>query len=450
MKYINIFGVNKAIIYVVLHRSWGAVSGVVTLLLISTFLTAEEQGYFYTFSSIIAIQIIFELGFGVVLTQFCSSEMVKLYIHQNKLAGDEVALSRLLSLIRFSNKWSFCISILIILIITPIGYFFFSSEDNTSTNKVFWFYPWITLVVVSGFTIFITPLIAIADGCGYIEQTSKVKFLQAMFSSLIVWCCLISDNGLFAIVALPLSQCVFGFIWLKIKFSKIIIQAYRCKGRDVISWKNEILPMQWRIGVSWVCGYFIFQLFNPVAFKFFGAEFAGKLGISITVINLAMMLSLAWITTRMPEFGRLASEGKDKELSLRFKTAFIQSFSMLSLSIFCCVLALNIFEYLDINIGNRFLQLDMFILLSLAVLGNHIVACQASYIRIRKSEVHLTNAIITAFFMIIMLLSVALFFSKEFMVISYLIIVWCICVPHSTYIVYKYLKKRSLRLRYMI
>src|ERR1035437_9646960 len=60
-------GLDRAVAFTVLWRGWGAATGVVTLLFIAHFLTLTEQGYYYTFSSLVALQIVFELGFSVVI-----------------------------------------------------------------------------------------------------------------------------------------------------------------------------------------------------------------------------------------------------------------------------------------------------------------------------------------------------------------------------------------------
>jgi hypothetical protein len=38
-------------------------------------------------------------------------------------------------------------------------------------------------------------------------------------------------------------------------------------GQHAIDWWKEVWPFQWRIAISYACGFFIFQLFNPVLFS---------------------------------------------------------------------------------------------------------------------------------------------------------------------------------------
>jgi len=53
-------GLDSAIAFTVMTRFWSATAGIVTVLLIAQFLTPKEQGYYYTFSSPVALQIVFE------------------------------------------------------------------------------------------------------------------------------------------------------------------------------------------------------------------------------------------------------------------------------------------------------------------------------------------------------------------------------------------------------
>jgi len=53
-------------------------AGPVGLYLIATFLTKSEQGYYYTFGSVLGLTVFFELGLSYVIIQFTSHEMAGL------------------------------------------------------------------------------------------------------------------------------------------------------------------------------------------------------------------------------------------------------------------------------------------------------------------------------------------------------------------------------------
>src|ERR1035437_1129240 len=85
-------GVDRAIGFTVLARFWTSSAGLVTVLLIAKFLSRAEQGYYYTFSSLVALQIVFELGFSFVILQMASHERANLRIHDDgSIIGDTVA-----------------------------------------------------------------------------------------------------------------------------------------------------------------------------------------------------------------------------------------------------------------------------------------------------------------------------------------------------------------------
>ena len=57
---LNKIGVDAAIFYLSLGRILQGAGGLITLLLISRFMTQEEQGFYYTFASVLGIQVFFE------------------------------------------------------------------------------------------------------------------------------------------------------------------------------------------------------------------------------------------------------------------------------------------------------------------------------------------------------------------------------------------------------
>src|ERR1700757_835113 len=73
-------GIDRAIGFTILARGWASLAGIVTVTLIARFLSPAEQGYYYTFGSVIALQIVFELGFSFVILQMASHERAHLVI----------------------------------------------------------------------------------------------------------------------------------------------------------------------------------------------------------------------------------------------------------------------------------------------------------------------------------------------------------------------------------
>ena len=59
---LNWFGIDRPIAYAIASHVWRVIAGPVGLFLVATFLTRIEQGYYYTFASILGLAVFFELG----------------------------------------------------------------------------------------------------------------------------------------------------------------------------------------------------------------------------------------------------------------------------------------------------------------------------------------------------------------------------------------------------
>src|ERR1700689_2809228 len=102
----RVLGLDRAVGFAVLARFWSSAAGLVTVALIARFLSPAEQGYYYTFGSLVALQIVFELGFSFVILQLASHERAELSISSDyEISGAPIAHARLASVIQKSVRW---------------------------------------------------------------------------------------------------------------------------------------------------------------------------------------------------------------------------------------------------------------------------------------------------------------------------------------------------------
>ena len=93
---------DKAIAYSSGARIIQGVAGVGSIFFISTFLTGVEQGFYFTFGSILASQVFFELGLTGIMTQYVAHEVSHLALNDDyQYEGEEKYKSRLASLILY-------------------------------------------------------------------------------------------------------------------------------------------------------------------------------------------------------------------------------------------------------------------------------------------------------------------------------------------------------------
>jgi hypothetical protein len=447
-KYLRLSGIDKAIAYVLMAKGWSILSGVLILLLISKFLTSEEQGYYFTFVSVLGLQILFELGFGTVVIQFISHEMPFLHCDRTRrgggISGVEYNLSRFRSIVKLIVKWYLFVGIALLLVVLPFGFYFFANKIEVTswhgfyTSNAIWVGPWLTLILSAVLSLLVTPIISIAEGCGLVSEVSRVRLIQSVITSIIAIVLISSGFGLYSVAAPLLSLFLVGSVWIYRCFINIITESLvNYGGKESISWRKEIFPVQWRIAISWLSGYFIFQLFTPVAFKVYGAEFAGELGMSINITNLLLNLSLSWIMTKMPKFGNLIAQSDYQVLNSIFISTFKQSAFFLILLILSSTAFFFVSSWLDAFYMSRILAPELYFIMCLTTVGSHIVACQATYIRAHKVELYVLHSVITAL-LIVLMLSQASRFGSVWIIGIYMMIVWGFSVPYSTLIYAKF------------
>ena len=309
--------VDRAVSFGILTRICQVCTGPVTAILIATRFTPELQGYYFTFVSVLALQIFVELGLGTVIIQFASHEWSKLsFDSSGQIVGDAVALSRLRSIANIAFKW-YLVGALIACIGLGIGgYFFFSQKPET---VIFWTAPWLVLCLLTGLTLCLVPVWSLLEGCNQVANVYLFRFLDGLFRSIPLWFAILVGAKLWVPVISSLVGLIWAVFFLRRRywgFLKTLLFSQTTGQR--VQWKSEMLPMQWRIAVSWLSGYFVFSMFTPVLFQYHGAVVAGQMGMTWSLITVVSSISGAWIQPRAPYFGILIAQRKYEQLDKLF------------------------------------------------------------------------------------------------------------------------------------
>ena len=213
-------GVDRAIFFTLLSRVWGVFSGPITIYLIARFLTREEQGYFYTFGSILGLRVFFELGLGYVIMQCVSHEMAHLqWSADGTLVGDPAAKARLASLFRFALKCYGGLALIGAGLLMPAGLWFFSKSPE-SAAQVVWRIPWLIVVIMASFDLILTPFYGFLEGCGKVAEYAKRNVWMAVISSLCFWVGLSVGGKLFAAPIQNAACAVIGALWVFVKYGR--------------------------------------------------------------------------------------------------------------------------------------------------------------------------------------------------------------------------------------
>ena len=135
-------GIDGAVALTFLARAVNIIGSTGTVMLIARFLGNVEQGYYYTFGSLIALQIVFELGFSFVILQLASHERAHLTISSDyTVSGDSTAHDRLASVFQKTLRWYTTAAVLLAVFLLAAGTQFFSRNQHANEH-VSWHFAW--------------------------------------------------------------------------------------------------------------------------------------------------------------------------------------------------------------------------------------------------------------------------------------------------------------------
>ena len=392
-KILRFLGFDRAVTFGILARSWGLISGPITMVIIATGLSASQQGFYFTFGSLLGLQAFFDLGLMFVLAQFASHEFVNLsWGRSGSLEGDPVALRRFTDLLCKTTLWFGIAALLMMAVLIPAGLLFFGQKGNVDFQ---WRLPWALAVMGTSLNLFVTPFFSIILGSGDVVTVNKREMVAALLSSLLCWSVIGLHGGLYAAFAVNLGAMVISWGYLLTRRPELVKLAWRGwfgeekKVRMApggLSWWTEVWPMQWRMAVSSGSAYFIFQLFNPILFQYHGSVVAGQMGMTMTAANALMAGSMVVLQAKVPEFGKLIAIRDWKSLDELFYHATKKSLTLVLLGAIvgtCLIWALQTYYQ---PFGKRFIPAAQAALLFGTIFFMCIGGSFANYLRAHKQE----------------------------------------------------------------
>jgi hypothetical protein len=376
---------DPAVLYGFATRIWTIAAGLVNLLLIARFFTPAVQGFYYTFGSLLGWTAFLELGLATVIQQFTSHEWAHLSFGPNgEIVGDRHAAERLAALARIAFRWYSVASIASAVVIGVGGAIFLSRHAEPGIS---WILPWAVLVSTTAVALFLLPGWAILDGCNQLDRTNRTRLLLVVGGSLATWATILCGGELWTSSASTVANLVITVVFFRASYSAFFKSLRRMPaGGADLSWRQELWPMQWRIALSWICGYFIFSLMTPVLFSVRGAAEAGQMGMTMTLFNSLIAVSLTVALRRAPVFGILIARREYRKLDVLYRHTLLLTLGVATLGAVAVYGVLVGLRKLHHPLAYRFLEpgtAGVMLAATVIVIG---VSVMATYLRAHKRE----------------------------------------------------------------
>jgi hypothetical protein len=435
-RVIALLGLDSAISYSLISKVFSAVAQPLALYLIASSLSDVEQGYYYTFYSVLALTIFLELGLGMVITHFASNEFGTLKWTANRsLEGDDLALSRLLSILKKSMNWYGVLVVLLMAGLVPVGLYLFRAQAGQSDVNYFW--PWILLIMASVIGTWLIPIQAVLGGTGRIADLQRIRLFQNLTGTSVLCVSLAFGARLYAPALMLFTQNAVFIAWFVVAFRGLLVQTAKFRPASdtaIVSWRSEILPMQWRVALSWLASYFISYTANPLLFAYRGPIEAGQMGMSFAIAHLVAGVGLPWISTRSVTYGVYVSRGDYTSLDRIARRSTLQGMAMASCAAAAVIVGIVGARYFAPNLLTRILPLAGIIMLMVSTVGALAVNSVGEYLRAHKCEPYLYMNLVLAVVVMIANVVTAMYFDATTMAIVYTVVTVLIGWPFSAYV----------------
>jgi O-antigen/teichoic acid export membrane protein len=351
--------------------------------MIVRYLTAQEQGFYYTFNSILALQTLFDLGLLVVILQVASHEHAHLRWEQGKLVGDPAAKGRLATLLSWLLRWYSIAGGTAFVLLSFGGYFFF--RMTAPATHIAWRGPWIALCAICGLNLLLNAVLSFLEGMGLVVQVSVARIRASVMSTVILWLALAGKLHL-VVAPMMLAGIAASNCWFVVKNWRALRDLLFATSRFPLDFKREIWPFQWRLGVTSISSYMMTQILNPMVFARVGASAAGQMGMSLTITNVPVNVGTAWITTKAQRFGGHVARKEIDKLDHLFFSSLLASTAFVTLGGALLIGAALYFKAAGFTFMTRVLSPWSLAALMIAGMAGHIANSLGTYIRASKME----------------------------------------------------------------
>ena len=347
------------------------------------------MGFYYTFYSFATMAMLFEVGVGYVLKQFYSYEVTL------DEAGTIYSEGRrnINHIFKFSLHWYALVSILYSLCIGIGGAIYFSDYQGT----VQWQAPFYLLVLMSGFRVFLNVFDSFLDGIQRQELINAIRLYSTLFSAIALWIAIYVGANLYSVA---ISQFSSGFVIL------ILIHKYKNSFSSIVdnrltldySFKSQfkkIFPLFGRTSVVWFFGYFFWNGFTLIAFKVYGAEFAGRVGLSVSIARGGFDVANSFLINQRTILANKIANNKTKE-ALKIFTRYFFLSSIILLSGYCLFITTWLM-FPDFYIFNKLLPMQLVITLLFFFVITLIFTATSNFVRAYKVEPFVLISIYNAF-----------------------------------------------------
>lgn len=292
-------------------RVWMLAFGPVVLGFIVGSLSVTEQGFYFTFFSLLGLSVFLDMGFTRAVQVFTSHEFGELTLRRwATMEGLPAARQRMADFGKAVLLAHVALALLAGVVIGLLGEVMFAGNAAAGVN---WHGPWWSVALASAASFLLTPMQTMLEAAGHVPHMAGVKFIRQMITNVTLVGALWMGKGLYSAAVSAWVGFAIGLALTTVPYAPFWRELLGGRVRPGFSLIRELLPYKVRIAVSWGAGYFIFSIMTPIAFAALGPEEAARVGLSWQIIGVISAMAFTIIQAKTPSFGTLLAKGKQEE-----------------------------------------------------------------------------------------------------------------------------------------
>jgi hypothetical protein len=313
-------------------------------------LSTEKQGLFYLFNSILALRILFDLGVGTSVVQITSHLRAK-----NQDSGEKINLD----FVAMVNRWMLNTSLIYCVLAGLGGYLFISSKINDLSGVTG---AWVVFVIVSTLQFASQGKWSILEGLDKIQESNSLRIKNSLIQYIVQWSLLFLGLELYSFCLAAVVAYLSQEYYFHTKYSWLNQYKYKNNRELIVDYKNDLVGLLKKASQTYLAGYFVFQIQQPICYHFLGPESLAKLGFTQTIANMMLGIPVVWISMNFPNFSYLIANNRIEEARKEFVTKWRQSLLMTGLAFVFTILILEVLRKFE-KFGERILDVDQVIIL---------------------------------------------------------------------------------------
>jgi hypothetical protein len=380
---------DHTVVKIIYTRSWSLLTGIFIVFLVTTRQTPEEQGYYYLLLSAASLQVFIEMGLTTVIQQHVGHQYANLRWDNKSrfIKGPASQRNYIRGILKNAIKWFGVGGTLGSITLFFMGVLYFKYLIANDQISPFLNLVWAIISLSILMNLLLAPYFAVMEGLGKIDSISTIRLIQSKLYSITLIIGLVMNLGIISLgLAMVISSLAGAFLLYR-RHKYVLFQFSKFFG--VGAKKNSsvsIYEFQSKIAVSWLCGYVIFQ--GPVitAGIELDAAGAGRVGLTLQMLNVVSSMAMTWIAAKAPAMATFRGANQKNKLNQMFRTQSIRSIFFFVTCLLGFFLIYVLAAYKEISYIERFESANHFFIYGLASFFNTIVFGFAIYLRSNLDE----------------------------------------------------------------